>query len=251
MHSPLYNHGELNSGRVPEYLAVSVELWCCLRFHQAPGGGTTAGRKGDRFVKPPVSETKDRRRLGFPFRSDVLCLDFVATVAKRDMAERELLVTDDDLQTWFYVAGLPPAAAPLEDGTTECARDLREAINHLTRSRVDGLRPDPALVEVINRAAQFGPPHPTLSADGTTAVPSPAVPAEQILSIIARDAIDLFSGEYRDRLRRCLGHDCSLYFVDRSRRGIRRWCSMAACGEKASSATYRRRHASKADPSMN
>ncbi|KLL93448.1 hypothetical protein NJ76_31995 [Rhodococcus sp. IITR03] len=196
-------------------------------------------------MKLPVPETKDRRRLGFPFRSDALCLDFVATVAKRDMADRELLVTDDDVQTWFYVAGLPPAVEPLADGMLDHARELREAINHLTRSRVDGHRPDPALIDVINRASHSGPPHPTLSSDGTTAVPSPAVPAEQILSIIARDAIDLFSGEYRDRVRRCLGHDCSLYFVDRSRRGIRRWCSMAACGEKASSAAYRRRQGSK------
>jgi len=175
----------------------------------------------------------------------VLCLDFVATVAKRDMADRELLVTDDDLQTWFYAAGLPPALTPLAEDTLERARELREAINHLTRCRVDGHRPDPALIEVINRAARFGPPHPTLSTDGTTAIPSPAVPAENILAIIARDTIDLFSGEYRDRVRRCLGHDCSLYFVDRSRRGIRRWCSMAACGEKASSAAYRRRHREK------
>ncbi len=201
-------------------------------------------------MKPPVPETKDRRRLGFPFRSDVLCLDFVATVAKRDMADRELIVTDDDLQTWFYVAGLPPAETPIADGALDRARELREAINHLTRSRVDGLRPDPSRIEVINRAAEAGPPHHTLAADGTTAVHSPAVAADRILSIIARDAIDLFTGEYRDRIRRCLGHDCSLYFVDRSRRGIRRWCSMAACGEKASSAAYRRRHGAKSTVSQ-
>ncbi|MFC9839584.1 CGNR zinc finger domain-containing protein [Rhodococcus sp. NPDC127530] len=194
------------------------------------------------FLKSPVVETKDRRRSGFPFRSDQLSLDFVATVAKRDMGDIERLVTGDDLQTWLYVAGLPPAVGMVTDSQLGSARKLREAINHLTRSRVDGRHPDPGSIDVINRAATFGPPHATLSADGTTAVPAHPAPVEQILSTIARDAIDLFSGDYRDRVRRCLGHDCSLYFVDRSRKGIRRWCSMAACGERASSAAYRRRH---------
>jgi predicted RNA-binding Zn ribbon-like protein len=157
------------------------------------------------------------------------------------MGDVELLNTGDDLQNWLYVAGLSPTLGPVTVDQLGSARQLREAMNHLTRARVDGHRPDPACIDVINRAAVFGPPHQTLSIDGTTAVPAPPAPVEQILSIVARDAIDLFSGAYRDRVRRCLGHDCSLYFVDRSRRGGRRWCSMAACGEKASSASYRAR----------
>ncbi len=192
-------------------------------------------------VKSPVVETKDRRRSGFMFRSDQLCLNFVATVAKRDMNDTERLVTGEDLQTWLYVAGLPPAVGPVTDEQLSAARELREAVNNLTRARVDGLPPAPGCIEVINRAAAVGTPHAVLSVDGTTAVPAAPAPLAEILSIIARDAIDLFSGEYRDRVRRCLGHDCSLYFVDRSRRGARRWCAMAACGEKASSAAYRRR----------
>jgi predicted RNA-binding Zn ribbon-like protein len=61
-----------------------------------------------------------------------------------------------------------------------------------------------------------------------------------ILSLLARDAIDPFTGAYAHRIRACLGEDCSLFFVDRSHPGSRRWCTMAACGEKASSATYRK-----------
>jgi len=192
-------------------------------------------------VKSPVVETKDRQRSGFLFRSDQLCLNFVATVAKRDMNDTERLVTGDDLQTWLYVAGLPPAAGPVTADELAAAHTLREAVNTLTRARVDGLPPGTGCIEIINQAAAVGTPHAILSVDGTTAVPAAPAPLSDILSIIARDAIDLFSGEYRDRVRRCLGHDCSLYFVDRSRRGARRWCTMAACGEKASSAAYRRR----------
>ncbi|MFC0450874.1 CGNR zinc finger domain-containing protein [Rhodococcus jostii] len=187
-------------------------------------------------------ETKDQRRLGFPFRSGSLCLDFVATVAKRDMNDREMLVDAESLQTWFYVAGLPAAQEPLDESRLVDARDLREALNTLTRARVDGLRPAPAAVDILNSAASIATPAPVLAYDAGTVRPVDPVPVESVLSVVARDAIDLFSGEYKNRIRRCLGHECSLYFVDRSRQGARRWCSMAACGEKASSAAYRRRH---------
>ncbi|WP_143544969.1 MULTISPECIES: CGNR zinc finger domain-containing protein [Nocardiaceae] len=191
--------------------------------------------------RPPVVETKDQRRLGFPFRSGSLALDFVATVAKRDMNERELLVDSDALHTWIFVAGLPPALDPITPDRLEDAIALREALNHLTRSRVDGSRPAPAAIDTINRAASYGPPPLLLAYDAANSHFGGSVDVRNVLSIVARDAVDLYSGPYRDRIRRCLGHECSLYFVDRSRQGNRRWCSMAACGEKASSAAYRER----------
>lgn len=193
-------------------------------------------------VASPIEESKDRRRQGFPFRSDALFLDFVATVAKRDMHDREMLDTTESFQTWLHVAGLPAAVESIVDDDLVTVRDLREALNRLTRARVDGGRPRSEDILLVNASAIAAPPHDLLSHDGRTAIRAAPAPVAGILSIIARDAIELFSGEHHDRVRRCLGHDCSLYFVDRSRRGNRRWCSMSACGEKASSAAYRRRN---------
>lgn len=193
------------------------------------------------MTRLPVVETKDQRRLGFPFRSGSVALDFVATVAKRDMADRDMLVDDDSLHTWLYVAGLPPALEPLAEGRLSEARELREALNRLTRSRVDGVRPLVRDIGILNTAASYGPPSPSLAHDGVNiSLPAP-VDVRNVLAIVARDAVELFSGPFHDRIRRCLGHDCSLYFVDRSRQGNRRWCSMASCGEKASSRAYRER----------
>jgi predicted RNA-binding Zn ribbon-like protein len=42
-------------------------------------------------------------------------------------------------------------------------------------------------------------------------------------------------------LRTCEGHACTLMFVDRTRGRARRWCSMAACGNRAKQATHRNR----------
>lgn len=189
-----------------------------------------------------IETSKDNRQLGFPFRSGRLCLDFAATVAQRDTAERDLLATPNDLATWFHVASLPPTNRRISREGLATARELREAVHELARARVDGHKPARPAIHVVNAAAQPGPPAATLAPDANIAIAASSAPLESLLAVVARDTVDLLSGPYVHRIRACLGPDCSLFFVDRSRPGSRRWCAMAACGEKASSATYRRRH---------
>jgi predicted RNA-binding Zn ribbon-like protein len=84
---------------------------------------------------------------------------------------------------------------------------------------------------VVNAAVGEAPLVPQFDSDrhqrllpGTTA---------QALSTIARDSIDLFSSPLGDRVRICEADDCGLLFVDTSRPGTRRWCSMEWCGDRA------------------
>ena len=65
--------------------------------------------------------------------------------------------------------------------------------------------------------------------------------ARSVLSSVARDATDLLGGPRAARLKRCEGSRCSLLFVDTSRSGRRRWCSMERCGNRAKVAAHRRR----------
>jgi predicted RNA-binding Zn ribbon-like protein len=200
------------------------------------------------LVTTDLVTTKDLRRAGFPFRSSALCLDFVATLAKRGMGDRELLAGPVELGTWLRAAELPGALGQVTDRDVAGARVLREAIHDLTRARVDQRPVAAAAIELVNAAARPGPPAALIGPDGITRLPPEPAPLGEILAIVARDAVELFTGSYRHRIRACIGHDCSLFFVDRSRPGARRWCAMAACGEKASSATYRRRHPASAGP---
>ncbi len=58
----------------------------------------------------------------------------------------------------------------------------------------------------------------------------------------ARAYLRLLDG-HPDRIRRCAG--CVLWFLDTSRNGTRRWCSMDECGNRAKAqAHYRRRRTS-------
>ena len=186
--------------------------------------------------------TKDLRRAGFPFRSGRISLDFVATVAKRRLGDRELLPGPDELRTWCRVAGLPVPQDEITPESLDRSRALREAVYTLARARVDAAAPPLAEIDLVNAAALAAPPTALLGPDGFTAIPRERAPLDSILALLARDAVDLFTGPYALRIRECTAHDCSLFFVDRSRPGSRRWCAMASCGEKASSATYRKRH---------
>jgi CGNR zinc finger len=55
--------------------------------------------------------------------------------------------------------------------------------------------------------------------------------------------LDLVSGGDVGRVRRCTNPDCNILFLDTSRPGKRRWCSMATCGNQAKKANQRARHA--------
>ncbi|MGG8409884.1 CGNR zinc finger domain-containing protein, partial [Streptomyces sp. 12297] len=41
-----------------------------------------------------------------------------------------------------------------------------------------------------------------------------------------------------DRIRACAHDACVLHFYDTSRNGTRRWCSMAACGNRAKASRH-------------
>nr|WP_285228840.1 CGNR zinc finger domain-containing protein [Paenibacillus sp. ISL-20] len=43
------------------------------------------------------------------------------------------------------------------------------------------------------------------------------------------------------RLKVCTAEDCQWVFVDRSKPGTGKWCSMKACGNRAKNKTYRER----------
>ena len=60
------------------------------------------------------------------------------------------------------------------------------------------------------------------------------------LARLALAADDLLTGGDMARMRGC--ERCSWLFIDRGRGRPRRWCSMAACGSRAKSARYYRRH---------
>jgi predicted RNA-binding Zn ribbon-like protein len=173
--------------------------------------------------------------LEFPFRSGRLCLDFVSTLGSRDQLNIERLRTPADFRRWVSEAGLGQLSQISEGGLT-AALELREAIYAL----VTGQRSRQAdAVACVNRAANRTPLVPQLDQTGEASIWAPIGDPEQVLSTIARDAIELMSSPMRLRVRECARPDCTIVYLDASRPGSRRWCSMEACGNQVKSAGLR------------
>lgn len=152
----------------------------------------------------------------------------------------EALRVPQDLGAWAArVTGV--AAVPASTADLALARRLRSAIWGAADAVIEGRTPSAAHRRVLNDAARGTPIRPQLGADGRGGWVRP-VTAAAVLSAVAEDAIGLFGGPRVGRVKRCQGRNCAIPFVDTSRPGTRRWCSMDRCGNRAKARTqYRQR----------
>ena len=175
--------------------------------------------------------------LRFHWKGGLLCLDFVATVGERWRRSFERLLGPDDLGRWAVESGMLHELPPVSRRQLESGRVLREAINRLARP---GVEPEAGDRAELNRWSARAPLAPQLTERGELVWISER-PLEAVLATIARDAVDLLTGRFADRIRECAAADCALLFADTSRPGHRRWCSGEACGNRTRTKAYRER----------
>ena len=70
-----------------------------------------------------------------------------------------------------------------------------------------------------------------------------AVPLQRVRGEITRSAVSLLTSDRLSRVRQCSGESCTWLFLDTSRNGLRRWCDMQACGNRAKVRRFRQRNA--------
>jgi predicted RNA-binding Zn ribbon-like protein len=172
----------------------------------------------------------------FKFHSGRLSLDLVATLGSRGLLDIERLRDPTDLARWLRHAGLVGASIQARPSDLRDALRLREAINRAVTARDDARLPSGAL-RVLNHWAAEPCLAPQISADRQPRWKSPRT-VHLALSTIARDAITLLSGPSSAKIKQCAGAGCTIFFVDESRSGRRRWCSMNDCGNAAKGAAF-------------
>ncbi|PHQ66833.1 MAG: hypothetical protein COB93_11590 [Sneathiella sp.] len=64
---------------------------------------------------------------------------------------------------------------------------------------------------------------------------------EKLAYPILKDIADFLASDHVEKTKSCAGDDCGLYFVNLSRNGRRRWCSMSTCGNRAKVNAYLKR----------
>lgn len=189
----------------------------------------------------------------YEFIGGNLALDFANTVHNHGMADPEDdLKSTGDLAEWANQAGLLRPGemarlkrAPADNAQFRKALDLREMLYEIfsrkARSKKPGwlaLREFQGVYQSAIRHAEF---HPTAD-HYRLAWPEATPPLERALREIVRSAAGLLTSEALPRVRQCAGEKCSWLFVDTSRNGLRCWCDMKACGNRAKVQRFRRRN---------
>lgn len=177
----------------------------------------------------------------FRFDPGALCLELLTTGGPGPLAYFEMLHAPADLVRWAAECRLPDGLGlAVGEDEVAAARVLRDALWRLAEGHVHALPPGPEDLAVVNEAAAHLPLTARLNGTGGREW-VPGSTGTGLLSTVARDAIDLFTGAYAHRVRTCAAHDCRLLFVDTSRPGKRRWCSMERCGNRHKVRAHRAR----------
>ena len=175
-------------------------------------------------------------RDGFPFLGGRLWLDFLNS-APATMGE--LIGRPDDLARWARAAGIDRTGRPaFSKSDVSAAHALRAALGGICRALGEGVAPPARAIAEVNKHLAAAPRLRRVeSAQGQLQV-SETIDSD-LFGRVASDLADFIAGFEPHRLRQCGGADCSLVFYDTARNATRRWCSMAACGNRHKVARHR------------
>lgn len=205
-------------------------------------------------------------RLPAIFVGDALGLDFLNSIATPVDTPVDWIDDGEGLLGWLGQARLVPAEAldgirrhalPGElDKVADQARHLREWFRGFVRehkgrplSATDIAQLDP-LNRLLERDKTFSRIVPLLVGKGVPAgrnIPFQLQAArkwrtpEALLLPIGEALANLVCTEDFSHVKACEGPACTLLFADHTRGHRRRWCSMAACGNRAKQAAHRHR----------
>ncbi len=170
-------------------------------------------------------------------------LDFHNTVTwGRGVLSEERFRSPENVREWARGAGFSPRVRSgrlLADAVA-----LREALHALllpiALGRAPGAKELAGFDRFLRRAAaearlerESGRLRWTFSRSGEL---------DPVLAEVVWSAAHLLASPELERLRACANPGCGWVFLDRSRRGNRKWCEMRECGNRAKARRYYRRH---------
>ena len=179
----------------------------------------------------------NRAGVTIPAPDSDLCLALANTRCWRGTpAPTEELGDPGDLLRWaMRVERLPPDLTERFADPTEVfntALQLRETIHRCFAATASGGTPADADLAALNAALAAAPARQCVQPGGWY-VSEPAASAATLLAPALWSAADLLVGGQLALVRQCANPDCGWLFLDNSKGGNRRWCSMGACGNRA------------------
>jgi predicted RNA-binding Zn ribbon-like protein len=166
----------------------------------------------------------------FLLLGDAVWLDFVNSARGRDPSPPDLLPDIAAFGRWARILRLDPGEDRDSLGMVNRFRaDLTELAEALDR----GLAPPAGVVAAMNRilSRSIGRHQLTRVSGAWQLRFAPARPLAA-LEAVARSAAQTLADSVV-RVRQCAGATCSLFFLDATPNGSRRWCCPVACGRAA------------------
>jgi predicted RNA-binding Zn ribbon-like protein len=179
---------------------------------------------------------------------DDLCLGFVNTRYWRGSpSPSDDLRTIADLLTFATGGGLDSTlvaalaghweAHPLAaDLALAAAIEVREALHRIFAAVAEGATAAAADLAALNAALAAAAERTRMGLRDGAYVWEVALPGRNALGLLSPvlwSAADLLAGPRHARVRRCANPLCRWLFLDETKGGNRRWCSMSACGNRA------------------
>ena len=190
----------------------------------------------------------------------VLCLDFVNTVHSRvDSTICDYIRDYGDLLRWLQKCqAVPPQVlsrlrelyATDSQGTQRVlkqARDIRELLYRIVSALAAGRAPLAADLNQFQSLAEKTWRHLRIEPEQNCWEWKWAAQAADLrhpLRLVVKSAVELLISDSVTRIKECPA--CGWVFLDQSKNGSRRWCSMQTCGsiDKASRYYYRKKKSS-------
>lgn len=180
--------------------------------------------------------------VAYQFDPGALCLELLVTGGPGPYRRYEVLHEPADLAAWAHRSRLVPTPAlNISPAEVTDARALRDALFRVVLAHTRGEPHPPDDLEILNKAARHPALAPAITPDGKRQWAA-THSGTHLLATVARDAIELLTGPFAHRIRTCTADDCHLIYVDTSRPGRRRWCSMEHCGNRHKVRALRARH---------
>jgi predicted RNA-binding Zn ribbon-like protein len=195
------------------------------------------------------------------FLADHKSLDFLNTLARPGGVATEWIGDGEAFLAWCRTAGMIDAAdertirstfsaGDLDQAAKE-ARSLREWFRSIVMSkgrlssttaqdatrRLNGVLREDERLQLLDAGESGGRAQLGWRAQRLWRQP------KSLLAPIAESMGQLLLQEDLSLVRQCGGEDCTIIFLDRTKSHKRRWCSMAACGNRAKVAAFRARSA--------
>ena len=192
------------------------------------------------------------------FIADAPGLDFLNSVATPVDVPVDWIDDGDGLLAWLEQAGLVPLdvlaamrqrAMPGElDRLADQARSLREWFRGFVRTKkgralgAGDLKELEPLNQLLSRDEGYASIVPSEGGDTLRFVRARRWSSpESLLQPIGEAMAKLVADEDFSYIKACEGPTCTLLFADHTRGHVRRWCSMAACGNRAKQTAHRQR----------